>query len=193
MRLVAHAAERRAAARQDVVAVDAVEATRPREADEVRLREESNAGEMRGQDRPLRSREVRRVVDEEVADAERPQVRDVRLGAGHGAVVVRLEMRRDVDVVRTRRTDDTGEPRVLRRSPPPPRHDDLVDARARDVTHLRAHDGGVARRVHTARGIEVRRDVSRRRMAVLLPVLIRAVSGGRAVPRVVEDRGRHPL
>ncbi len=190
MRLPAEPREFGAAAREDVVRVDALEAACLGEADERRLREEPHARHVCSECRPVRRREVCGVVDEDVNDAERPQVRDVGRNAGHRAAGIRLEVHADLEATDACAGQYGRQATILGRALPPPRDDDLADSGACDLRHLRVQDCRVARGVRAAQGIEVGCDVGGRPVAVLLPVLVAAVARRGAVPRVIEDRSR---
>ena len=192
MRLRAEAAELAARPDDDVVRVDPGEVSGGRKTDAAGLREDPHGGREGVVERgPLGGRTVFGPVHVHVRDPEALQVGDVG-GDGHGVPArVRLDVGGDGEAGRARGAGDRAEPRVLERAAPPPGHDDLVHAGRGDLPHLGGDDGPVAGGVEAARREERRRDASRGAGVVLLPVLPGAVAGGRAVPRVVEDRRPH--
>ena len=91
----AQPAEGATAVEEDVVRVDAVEASPSGEAGEGRLGEDADAVEAGEESRPLLGREVERPVDVEVGDPERAEVVDVGADALDRAPWIGLEVRAD--------------------------------------------------------------------------------------------------
>src|SRR2546426_223726 len=189
--LQAQPRELRARVVEEIVGVEAVEMARRGEADERRPREHAQRRWSAGaQGSPVGRGEVTRVVDVDIANAERRDVREVVADRRRRAVLIRLEVDRDLKLVFPRRREHQRQPLVLQGATAPPGDDDLVDARSRDLRHLPVDDSGTAARVRPVRRVEGRVDVARRLVAVLVPVLPGSVMGWRAVPGVVEDRDR---
>ena len=191
-RLGANAGEVVAAVGDRVVRVDAVEAPGRSKAGQAGLREVAHRrGEARAPLHPLRGGQVLRLVDEDVADPERAQVREVARQRV-AAAGIRLDLGADAEVVPPRLAQDERQADVGRRAAAPPGRDDLVDPSGADLRHLRGDDVGARARVRASRGVERRVEIARRSVSVLSPVLPRAVDERRPIPGVVEDCDERP-
>jgi hypothetical protein len=133
---------------------------------------------------------VARAIDVDVADAEAPQVDDVRADGVDAPPGIRLELDADAQPVALRRAHHCAEADILARALPPPRADHLVDPGGRDVVHLRPQHGRIAARVSASQWIELRGNVKGRRVSALRPVGVGAVVPHVRIPRIEEDRAR---
>src|SRR5204863_1605128 len=111
----------------DVVGVEACEARTCREADEICLGEQTQAGRRTSHATPLLRAEILRAVDVDVAETESTEVGEVGCNRVHRSSRVGLELNGDPQVLPSRRPHHGTETVVLQRSPPPPGADDLAD------------------------------------------------------------------
>ena len=188
MRLCTEPAELVAAVGDDVVGVDAVEAGLRRSSHEAGLRIELDAAGVQRppRRRPVCDRQVERPIDVERRDPVVAQIGDVGQRARR-----RYDRRTARDAPRPRcrrprRDDHRRQPLILGRPLPPPRDDDLVDARRPDLIHLLCQHDLIRGGVETDRRVVRRCDVVRRVVPELTPVQIGAVVRRGAVPRIEE-------
>ena len=129
----------------------------------------------------------RRVVDVEVGHTLAHECPELGLEQRRRPAGERLDVQSDSKPGPTRRPHHGRQPCILHRAGPPPRHDHRADSERGDLAHLRADDPWIRGRVRPPRREPAGSELRRRRVAVLLPVLPRAVTGLGAVPGVVED------
>ena len=172
----AHARERRAVVDADVVRVETGEAACLGLARQARVGEEPEARQLLVERPPLVVGRRRRVVDVEVGDPRRCERADLRREARRASArrTARRGPRPASPAARASRA--TSGSRAAS-TEPGPHHETITVCTPTDgdLAHLRPHDGRVRRRVRPAQREPVRRDLRRRRVPVLLPVLPGAV------------------